>query len=245
MRQLPLEKAAWQYPVRLRGVITLYNGLRRKFYVQDDTGGIFIRATGTQPVLHTGDMVEIAGASYAGGYTPVVISTSVSVVDKASLPEAPQVTPLQLNTGQYDSQWVEVHGVVRSLSYDHGLLQLKLNNLEGTVTVDIPATNRQIFSTQSLVSMGFAHPSITPEDSSPAWPSGPHPWNTKIEEPGIDNPFSLPTSPIASVGKFNCKTFCHGTSKWKAWSRLVNPDSHSSSKTSPIRFKCLPPIQTV
>ncbi len=202
VRDLPLEKAVWQYPVRLRGVVTFYHGFRRKFYVQDDTTGIFIRAQRTQPELHAGDVVEIAGVTTAGGFTPVVISTNVIVSGTAPLPQARQATLFQLDTGQFDSLWVEVRGVVRSLSYEHGLLQLKLNDSQGTLTVDIPTTSEPTNLLDAVVrvrGVGATEHDRRQITGVAVW--SPSLAYVNIEEPGVTDPFSLPTRSIESLSQ--------------------------------------------
>ena len=57
MRQLRLEAAALQIPVRLQGVITYYdvtnhNGIMIEMaFIQDETGGICLNFNGASPII--------------------------------------------------------------------------------------------------------------------------------------------------------------------------------------------------
>jgi len=61
--------------VRLRGVITNFQGLKRpSAMLQDDTGGVFIvhPGEGFPTALEPGQFVEIEGRAADGGYAPFV-----------------------------------------------------------------------------------------------------------------------------------------------------------------------------
>jgi hypothetical protein len=60
--------------------------------------------------------VEVIGASGAGRYSPVVLVTNMTVLGTQPLPPAKLLSLDQIATGNEDSQWVEVEGIVH---YEH------------------------------------------------------------------------------------------------------------------------------
>jgi hypothetical protein len=119
VRNLTPQQAAQQLPVKLKGVVTFCDeGLNSRF-VQDNMAGIYFRDLNTNmPALTAGQMVEIEGVTSPGEYAPVIIPNSIKVVGAGNLPDAIPVTGQQLVSGQEDSQFVQVKGIVRSVSFD-------------------------------------------------------------------------------------------------------------------------------
>ena len=119
VRSLTPQQAAQGLPVKLNGVVTFCDeGLNSRF-VQDDTAGIYFRDLNTNmPALTAGQRVEIEGVTSPGEYAPVIIPGSIKVIGEGNLPDAKPVTGQQLVSGQEDSQFVQVRGIVRSVSFD-------------------------------------------------------------------------------------------------------------------------------
>lgn len=81
VRSLSREEAAKSLPVRVRAVVT-WRGLRDQMTVQDDTCGVWIFVTDARKqqlwatddadfnAMRVGDVLEIDGVSFAGGYVP-------------------------------------------------------------------------------------------------------------------------------------------------------------------------------
>jgi len=111
---LTAEQAGRKIPISVTGVVTVaephWGG---RFFVQDSTGGVFVNnETEVQPA--PGDLVQVTGASHAGGYAPDIISAHWKKLGTAPLPEAKAVSVERLMSGAEDGQRVEVSGVVRS-----------------------------------------------------------------------------------------------------------------------------------
>ncbi len=115
IRKLTADEARLGYPVELRGVITFDDSRGGTTFFQDSTAGIFLNTTGVTK-LHPGDLVEIRGMTGPGEFAPVVENPQFRVVGQAPLPIAHRFPLEDLLTGEQDSQWVEVRGIVRSVS---------------------------------------------------------------------------------------------------------------------------------
>jgi PAS domain S-box-containing protein len=123
VRQLTPEQAEQHYPVKLRGVVTLFDqrspGASFRF-VQDATAGIYLflgDLTNGLP-LAAGELVAIEGVSGKGEFAPIVIMRKCEVLGEGSFPRPKAVSLDELATGREDSQFVEFTGIVRSVQTD-------------------------------------------------------------------------------------------------------------------------------
>jgi signal transduction histidine kinase len=110
---LPPEVAMNQLPIAIRGIVAAaepdWGG---KFFVQDDSGGIFVSNPGRQPAV--GDVVDVVGVSGPGAFAPVISNARWTKVGTAPLPPAKQASIERLMAGVEDSQRVEITGLVRA-----------------------------------------------------------------------------------------------------------------------------------
>jgi signal transduction histidine kinase len=117
VRELDPEAAGKNLPVRMIGVVTYYDPVLFNLFVQDGTAGIFVLVA---PDIHTniaaGSRIEVTGVSGQGDYAPIVKASAIGVLGNASLPDPHKISVDRLFTGSEDSQWVEVNGVVRSVT---------------------------------------------------------------------------------------------------------------------------------
>jgi PAS domain S-box-containing protein len=207
VRDLPAEKAAWHYPVRLRAVVTVNAHYKDYFFAQDDSAGITVRVPEISAGLNPGDLVDISGVSDPGGYSPIVLASNVTVIGSAPLPEARAETLFQLATGQDGSQWIEVRGVIRSATYNptNGMAQLNLKDLSGAINVNVRADHEPLELLDAIVRIRGACGSKANEKrefvASELWASSLA--EVQIEEPGLTDPLSQPAQPIASLNQFH------------------------------------------
>ncbi|HEY8536778.1 MAG TPA: ATP-binding protein [Vicinamibacterales bacterium] len=107
-------------PVRITGVVTYYDPDWRLLFVQDARQGIFVdlKTAGEDhplPAVRTGDRVEIAGIVGPGDFAPVIARPVVRRLGPGRLPEPARPSFQQLLTGEWDSQFIEIDGVVRGV----------------------------------------------------------------------------------------------------------------------------------
>ena len=137
---LPIAEAVRHYPVHLRAVVTYYDPYidprRPAFFVDDATGGIFVRLTRTPAIpLRVGQLVEIDAVSDAGDYAPIVTASGARVVGTAPLPAfAPRVSMTDMMTGADDGQWVEIEGIVHAVRIEGENIFLNLAMADGVIT---------------------------------------------------------------------------------------------------------------
>ena len=111
---LSAKESASGIPIFVKGVVTAAEpNWAGRFFVQDSSGGVFVEnLTSQQPV--PGDMVEVSGISYPGGYAPIITKPHWKKLGTAPLPEAKPVTIDWFMSGAEDSQRVEISGIVRT-----------------------------------------------------------------------------------------------------------------------------------
>jgi len=127
IRELDPETAGKNLPVRLRGVVTFYDAPLFNLFIQDSSAGIFVLLPhDTKIKVVKGQDIEVEGVTDKGDYAPIVKSSAIHILGKAPLPVPQRVSIDQLFTGLYDSQWVEVNGVVRSITILDGRHYLNL-----------------------------------------------------------------------------------------------------------------------
>jgi PAS domain S-box-containing protein len=120
IRQLTREQATHQNPVHLRGVVTFFDQKNYFRFIQDDTAGIYFYLDDSpdNPPLAAGQLVELDGEVSPGEYAPIVIPSHIQILGAGTFPPAKPVTFEQLVSGQEDSQFVEIHGIVRAVHFD-------------------------------------------------------------------------------------------------------------------------------
>ena len=116
VRELSVQQAERRMPVRLRGVVTFFDTRLYSRFIQDETAGIYLFDSAIPLELKPGQVVEVEGATSPGEYAPIVVPERVRVVGEAPLPKPKVVTYEQLASGQEDSQFVEIAGIVRSVN---------------------------------------------------------------------------------------------------------------------------------
>src|SRR5215469_2130840 len=120
VRQLTSAQAALHYPVRLRGVVTFCDANNYYYFVQDQSAGIYFRldSSAGNPPLASGQLIDIQGEADPGEFAPVVMAHQIDILGAGAFPAATPVSFQQIASGQEDSQFVEIHGTVRSVQFD-------------------------------------------------------------------------------------------------------------------------------
>ena len=140
VRNLSPAQAGQKLPVRLKGVVT-FSFSSQSFFIQDESAGIYVGAKSEGSPLNPGDLVALEGVSDPGDYAPIVRSTKMELLGHTNVPAARQVSFADLVSGQEDSQWVQVSGLVRAVSTDSsGLQVLDLVSGGGRVTAFLSAS---------------------------------------------------------------------------------------------------------
>lgn len=207
VRNLTVAQAERHYPVKLRGVVTFYDDTIYSRFIQDETAGIYLRETNV-PSLLPGQLVEVEGFTSSGEYAPVILPERVRIIGVAELPTPRPVTFEQLASGKYDSQFVEVAGIVRSVNFEatskHYLIELATGGGRLTVyahdlltlptqdLVDSTVRIRGVCSSQfNRQRQLFAIRLLVPRAE-----------DVTVEIPAPVDPFAIPEQSISSLFQF-------------------------------------------
>ncbi len=208
VRGLTVEQARQQRRVRLRGVVTFFDTTLYSRFIQDDTAGIYLFDSGLPLSFTPGQVVEVEGTTSPGEYAPIVVPDLVRPVGEAPLPKPKPVTYDQLASGQEDSQFVEIVGIVRWVHLDEasqyhlveiatggGRLSVYARQLPVKRTEDLLDSTvrvRGVCSTQfNHQRQLFAIRLMVPRAD-----------DLVIEEPAPREPFAIATRPTGSLLQF-------------------------------------------
>ena len=221
-------EAGRSYPVRLRGVITDYDSSPSIsiLFVQDSTGGIFVQSEAKG--LASGQLVEVEGVSSPGDYAPVVDRARLRVIGTSALPNPRRVTFERLYTGQADSDWVELEGVVERVYQGAGRVVLEIYSGDNRVRVMIPKWSTDLPA--ELVDAQVRIRGVCATDFN----SRRQLLDIRLYVPGIEyligghwappDPFSAPLSEIGSLFQFNEKIAAGHRVRVQGIVTLQNPD---------------------
>ena len=142
LRALSPEKARGQIPVRLRGVVTFHEPAWFMCFVQDSTGGTYVR--NFDSAVRAGDEVEIEGVSSLGGSGGVIVAGTgtnkarLRVLGKGRWPEAMPVTAEEIRSQSHLSQWISIRGTVVGMVRSQDGIMIDLEADGWPVRVAVP-----------------------------------------------------------------------------------------------------------
>lgn len=124
VRWLKPEEAARRHPVKVRVVVTFVLGQGNDVTgnVQDGTGGIYawhLVPSAPGQAVKPGDYCEVEGDSSAGEFSPGIYCHRLKILGRGEFPEPARPTWDELVSGSLDAQWVEVEGMVLSVTNQH------------------------------------------------------------------------------------------------------------------------------
>jgi diguanylate cyclase (GGDEF)-like protein len=112
VRGLEPSQAAKSLPARITGVITYSDQIYHQFWLQDETGGIYIKYSGDHPDLLVGKRITVFGITNPGDYAPAIVAPKFRMEGDGSLPKPLSVTAELAASGKRESLYVELEGVV-------------------------------------------------------------------------------------------------------------------------------------
>ena len=127
-------------PIHLHAVVTYYDSVGPNLFVQDATGGVWVdlRASKVAPP-RVGQMLDLTGVVGAG-FSPYVANPRWKELGSSPLPKPAHISFEQASTGSFDSQWVEMEGVVRSFvqQVEGNVLVIDVATPTGAFKVRVP-----------------------------------------------------------------------------------------------------------
>jgi diguanylate cyclase (GGDEF)-like protein len=207
---LSSQEAKRGYPVHLRAVVTFYDpkapNKRLGMTVHDATGSVFLRLDlGFSESLPTGTLVDLHGVSALGEFAPIVDHPQFKVIGYVGFPEdAPHPSFSHMLAGADDGQWVEVEGIVHSVT-DYGHYEmLQLAMADGTIAIKLIKDEGYPYSSlvdAKLRIRGNAQPifNVSRQHMIGVRVECPRFSQVHIVEPAPEDPFKLPTILISRL----------------------------------------------
>jgi signal transduction histidine kinase len=139
VRRLSAQDASRGYPVHVTGVTTYWDTATYLYFVQDHSSGIYIDPSRLERQLAGGHgrRLEIEGFTGPGDYAPVIVAQKVTDLGEGGLPSPASPTFQKMMTGEYDSQWVVLRGVVRNQWGQTNATILALSTGDNVIKVSI------------------------------------------------------------------------------------------------------------
>jgi PAS domain S-box-containing protein len=208
IRQLTGEQAAHHYPVRLQGVVTFFDEAIFMQFIQDETAGIYLQQTNNLPLLSQGKLVEVEGVTSAGEFAPIVTPLRVTVLTNGTFPEPKRVSFEQLTSGEEDSQFVEIQGIVRAISIDPQSKYFDIEIASGggrfkALMAGVPDALKAVLVDSTVKVRGVCASHFNSQRQLfDVRLLVPRPADLTIESPAPENPFAQPTRPIEQLLQF-------------------------------------------
>lgn len=124
-------------PVEIEAVVTYYDPAEHILFVNDGTGGIFIRTTQIFPFV-PGDRIHVRGVT-AASYHVVIASNTMQAVGKGALPTPVPATFAELIAGQHDCDFITIKGTVLAATLQRTVgdpfLLMEVRTDGGTISV--------------------------------------------------------------------------------------------------------------
>ena len=194
-------------PVKVTGVVTYVNTLYRQLFLQDSTGGIFVKYPDTPVELYQGEKITVTGLANEGDFAPVIVAPKFTSLGPASLP-TPALMNMRAETGVLDSLYSQFEGIVhptRGKPYSTKQTTFDLYTSFGPVhvgvmehptqdnfmadlqdaTVRVRGVAGEVFnSRKQLVGLQLAVQNMK---------------GIEVIEPGSSNPFAIPATAIGNL----------------------------------------------
>lgn len=195
--------------VHVRAVVTYFDTVAPNLFVQDASGGIWVDLRGSklQPPS-PGQVLDLHG-KVGFGFSPYIADPQWTVVGHATPPQPVRANYDDVASGLFDSQWVQMDGVVRSFvqQIEGNVLVIDVATPTGTFKVRVP-NYREPFpmglvdakvrftgvcgaafnSRNQLVAIHLFMPSLK---------------DLMVLDAPPKDPFAVPVTPIANVRRFS------------------------------------------
>lgn len=144
VRRLRPDEARKPYRAQIRGVVTMSS--ETTVVLQDASGGVFINymapSGGLQP--RPGEFWEIEGRTDPGDFSPMLYGESSRFLGSIAMPQAARPTWEQIASGSMDAEWVEIEGVVASVTSSQLVLITRGGRVQINDNLSYPLTRAMV-----------------------------------------------------------------------------------------------------
>ncbi len=234
IRNLSAAEAEQALPVRITGVITYIDPHWRQLFVQDRSGGIYVKYSGNHPELAAGNRATLVGITGAGDFAPVIVAPKFIPAGVAPLPDAVPVAMEKAAAGSLDAQYVSVEGIVHPIKVEGefsdptltfellgpigqvhvSLAPLAANLEQAQHLADARVRIRGVFGTVFNARRQLVGYQLAVQDLS----------NIDVIEPAVADPFAMETTAIGSLLRYSPRASFGHRVKVEGIVTLVEPN---------------------
>ena len=138
IHQLTPEQANRGYPVRVRAVVTYYDRVAGDLFMHDAAGGAFVLPLPGQPEPEPGQWVDLDGRTGQDVFVPSVKEARWRVLGKGPMPKPLRATLEQFSSMAEDGRWMELEGIIQSVTPEHGRTHIRLSVRGSRALVQMP-----------------------------------------------------------------------------------------------------------
>src|SRR5690242_9073286 len=113
-------------PVKIEGVVTYYDPEWHLLFLQDASGGFFLKVKENVPDVKPGKLLEVAGRLAPSNIG--IEDPEIRVLGNATLPTPQALPDTSADPTKLLSQWIQVQGTIRAAWYEEGRLTLSVAN---------------------------------------------------------------------------------------------------------------------
>jgi len=204
IRRLNNTEATRGYPVQLEAVVTFSDFHLAYLFVQDASGGIFVKPASDAMPVRPGQRVRVRGVTTAGDSAPIIRKATFEVIGEAPMPAPARVGLNALLTGQFDCRWVEVHGIVQSATGAEHHCQLQLMTAQGQFPAVLGPSMSAAEAEQLVDARLCLHGVVGGQFNKQGQIIAvrlhvPNASAISVDEAAPAKPFAIPTQPIADL----------------------------------------------
>jgi len=217
VRSMPAADLAANPEIRIRGVVT--RARQSSLFVQDESAGIYVNIARSlikgvmpreypRPTVSLGSEIEITGVADPGGYSPIILPQTLTVLGSKPLPTPLPMDPDAFFEGVEDSQFVEAIGIVEDVAEqdDHWRLSLDHHSrpfLASIVKTAITSNPRDLVNATVRVRGATSSMSNTRGEFLLPWVFVEQADWLEVVTPRPHAPFESPKLPLERLARFH------------------------------------------
>ncbi len=117
VRSMTAAEAKQSRPVHLQGVVTYFDPTIPDFFLQDRSGGIWVRWSAGLPEPRQGELIDLFGVTSQDDFAPDINKPHWTVLGHAPLPKPKPVTFKDMASTTEDARYVQIDGTIRRISH--------------------------------------------------------------------------------------------------------------------------------
>jgi diguanylate cyclase (GGDEF)-like protein/PAS domain S-box-containing protein len=205
------EPLAPDTPVHIRGIATYYDTVAPNLFVQDATGGIWVDLRGVNAAPPSpGDILDLRGTT-GSGFSPYIAKPRWKLAGRSAPPKPVRLSYEEAASGSFDSQWVQIEGVVRSFvqQAEGNVLVMDVATPTGAFKVRVPNYRDPYPMTLVDAKIRFNGVCAAAFNSRNQFVSFhlmmPSLKDLEILEPAPVDPFAVAVTPIANIHRYSAE----------------------------------------